>query len=79
MDYTVIGASIATGILSIGGVAVFVSKSLPTIIKYFTIVTKAFSIIDDLLSALKDNTITADEIKKIEADALALKASWEAK
>lgn len=78
IDYTAIGASIATGILSIGAVSVFVTRYMPKVTKYAMIAKDAVETLADVSEALKDGALTPDEIKKVEDDVAKFKADLKA-
>jgi hypothetical protein len=76
MDWTAIGASVVTMVLGIAAVSKFLGKVLPQVTKYTKIAADALGLIDDVLDAIKDGTISADEVTKIKAAAETLKADF---
>lgn len=81
MNYTAILASIMTGVLSIGAIGLFLKKNLPMIVKWVTVLNKAFALIDDLIESIEPNVdgkidLTKEEIEKLKNDAILLKTQW---
>lgn len=68
MDWTTLVASIITGILSIGAVAVFMAKYMPAVTKWATIAKDAVETLSDVADALKDANLSADELAKLKQD-----------
>lgn len=78
LDLTAIIAAVAGGILSIGAVAVFMGKYMPTVIKYATLAKDAIETLSDVAAALKDGKLTAEEIAEIQKDIADFKAQLKA-
>lgn len=68
MDWTTIGVSMVGAILSIGVVATFMAKYMPTVSKWSILAKDAVETLADLSSDLAKGPLTADEITKLEAD-----------
>lgn len=75
MDFTAIGASIVTGILSISAVGLAVSKFATKSSKYIMIAKDAVETLSDIADALKDGQLSADEITKLKTDVASFQAS----
>lgn len=78
MDYQAIVMAIVTGILGIGAVSLWLSKTMPKISGWIALAKDAVETINDISQALTpDSTgkveLTADEISKINGDAVAFK------
>lgn len=73
MDWTTIGVSILTGVLSISAVAVFMTKYMPTVTKWATLAKDAVETLADLSADLAKGTLTADEIAQLEKDVATFK------
>ena len=78
MDLTAIVAAIVSGILGIGAVAVFMQKYMPAVAKWAMVAKDAIETLSDLADALKDGTLTAEEIAKLKADVAAFQAALKA-
>lgn len=76
MDYHMIAASILTGVASIGAVSIFLGKWVPKGAAIVALAQKAVTTNADLIEALKDKTITSEEIKTLEKDAAEINAAW---
>lgn len=79
MDYTAIGASIITGLASIGAVAVFLKNFMPKFTKWVALAKDAVETISDISNALLPDSngkveLTQEEITKITMDAAKFKA-----
>lgn len=68
VDITAIAAAIVSGIIGIGAVSVFLKKYMPAVAKWAMVAKDAVETLADLADALKDGTLTADEIAKLKAD-----------
>lgn len=78
MDWTAVATSIIAGVVSIGGVGIFLAKYMPKISAWTALAKDGVETIDDISEALKpDSTgkveLTPDEIKKINEDAIKFK------
>jgi NAD(P)-dependent dehydrogenase (short-subunit alcohol dehydrogenase family) len=65
MDWTAIATTIVGAILGIGGVGLAVSSFLGKYSKYVMLAKDAVETLADVVSALKDGTLSADEVAKI--------------
>lgn len=80
MDYTAIGTAIVSGLLSIGAVSLWLSKSMPKISGWTVLAKDAVETITDISLALSPDPVTgkveltAEEIAKINADVVAFRA-----
>lgn len=79
MDLTAIVVGIIAAVTSIGGVAIWLKNTMPTISKWTALAKDAVETINDVSVALSPDPITgkveltAEEITKINADAISLK------
>jgi hypothetical protein len=75
MNWTMIASTVAGVVLGIGVVAKFIDKFMPKVAKYIAVAHQALGLLDDLVTALKDHVLTADEIAKLQADVEAIKTA----
>lgn len=75
MEMNTMVAMGVTFILGMGGVAAFVAKFLPKVVRYVTIAKEAVDIADSAVKALSDNKITNDEIASLLKEVNDLKAA----
>lgn len=68
MDYWGIGSAILGGVLSIGGIGLTVGGFLTKYNKYVMLAKDAVETLADAANALKDGTLSADEITKLKGD-----------
>lgn len=68
MDWTAIATSLAGAILGIGGIGLVVSKFMTKYTKYAMLAKDAVETLTDVALALKDGTLSADEIAELKAD-----------
>lgn len=78
MDITAVIAAVVTGILGIGGIAVFFGKYMPVFAKWVALAKDAVETLNDISVALSPDDkgkveLTADEITKINTDVAAFK------
>lgn len=79
MDYTAIVVAIVTGITSIGAVAAFMAKYMPSVSKWTMVAKDAVETLADVADALKDGSLSADEIIRLKADIANFKTQLSAK
>lgn len=65
-------------VLSIGAVSVTLGKVLPKVTKYIHIAKEAIDLLDDVTAAVKDNTITKEEVDEIMKEVSELKLALKA-
>lgn len=74
MDWTAIGTGVVSGVLGIGAVSLFLSKTLPKILKYVNVANDALKLAKDAITALEDKSVTPEEIVLLKADYEQIKA-----
>lgn len=78
MDYTALVAAIVTGLVSIGGIAMWLGKVMPKISGWIALAKDGVETINDISIALTPDAdgkieLTKEEIAKINADAINFK------
>lgn len=66
---------VASALLGITAVGVLVARA-QIVRKYLTLAAQVVLFIDEILKALDDKTLTPDEVKKLAADASAIKEAF---
>lgn len=68
MDWTTVAISVVGAAMSIGIIATFMAKYMPTVSKWSTLAKDAIETLADLSGDLAKGPLTADEIVKLQAD-----------
>ena len=78
MDWTAIAAYAISAIASIGVVSTFLAKNMGPVAKWAMVAKDATETLADLADALKDGSLSADEITKLKADVASFQAQLKA-
>ena len=76
MDLKAIEASAGTFLLTVSGVAVYLRKYGPKAYRALKLLDSVIIFSEDLIESAKDDTLTPEEIKKLQDDAKAFRQSY---